>query len=87
MLLVNEDVGHASLVGHLLEGILDRSAVVCASEVSGCVTVLDMGGVQLTDLIQLDDVWLDALLAQQCLGSLAVRAVRLGEDSCEVLSV
>jgi hypothetical protein len=29
VLLVDEDVGHAALVGHLLEGVLDIRAVIC----------------------------------------------------------
>jgi len=35
----------------------------------------------IVDLIQLNDVRLDAHLAQQGLGRLAIRAIRLGEDS------
>ena len=34
----------------------------------------------LTNLVELDDVWLDAHLAQRGLGGLAVWAVALGED-------
>lgn len=39
-----------------------------------------------TDLVQLDDVWLCAHLAQQRLGRFAVWAVRLGED-CDGIAV
>jgi hypothetical protein len=38
-----------------------------------------------TDLVELDDVRLDAQLAQQLLRSLAVRAVALGEDGDGIL--
>jgi hypothetical protein len=37
-----------------------------------------------TDLVELDDVGLCALLAEEGLCGLAVRAVGLGEDSCNV---
>lgn len=37
-----------------------------------------------TNLVELDDEWLDAQLAEEGLGCLAVGAVGLGEDSWEV---
>lgn len=40
-----------------------------------------------TDLVQLNDVGLCALLAEEGLCGLAVGAVRLGEDSCNVAMV
>lgn len=32
VLLVDEDVGHAALVGHFLEGVLNSRAVICNTE-------------------------------------------------------
>lgn len=81
VLLADEDVGHRALLGHLLEGILYRGAVVC---MSGQRMVVDgEGGVRLTNLVELEDEGLCAALAEEALSGLAVRAVRLGEDSCK----
>lgn len=41
---------------------------------------------RLTDLVELNDVWLCAQLAEQRLGSFAVRAVGLGEDGFDIQS-
>ena len=43
-----------------------------------------MGLAEHTDLVELNDVGLCALLAEKSLCGLAVRAVGLGEDSCNV---
>ena len=42
VLLADEDVGHGTLVGHLLEGVLDGGTVICSQRVSMVLLVLDV---------------------------------------------
>ena len=85
MLLVDEDVGHAALAGHLGKSVLDVGTVIYTYKWSAIEFPenADTTGRRLTDLVELKSVELCAGLGQQLLGGLAVRAVRLGEDGCE----
>lgn len=74
MLLANEDVWNRSLVGDLLEGVLDSCAIVYGN-MSVLVYRVSVSRKQHTDLVKLDGVVLCANLAQERLGSLAVWAV------------
>lgn len=47
------------------------------------MVVDDEVGVRLTNLVELEDEGLCAILAEEALSRLAVGAVRLGEDSCK----
>lgn len=85
MLLVDEDVGHAALVGHLLKSVLDVGAIVYTDKRSAINLhrYADIRGRRLTNLVELKSVELGAGLGQKLLGGLAVGAVRLGEDGCK----
>lgn len=85
MLLVDENVGHAALAGHLGKSVLNVGTVICTDGRSALAShkYADTTGRRLTDLVEFKSVELGAGLGQQLLGGLAVRAVRLGEDGCE----
>lgn len=74
MFLADEDVWNRSLVGDLLESVLDGCAVVY-SKMSVVVRYGRVSGIQHTDLVKLDGVVLCTQLAQEGLCSLAVWAV------------
>lgn len=81
VLFCNEDVGDRSLRCDFVEGVLDGRAIVLMQLVCDGLGILKC---RLTDLVELDGVELRALLAQERLGGLAVRAVGFAEDSCDV---
>jgi hypothetical protein len=92
VLLVDVDVGHGALAVELLESILEVAAfgyikrgarsdtTVCSLELVG----MDLGRKWIdtrTDLIELYDLDGGSKLLEGAFGSLAVRAVALGEDN------
>lgn len=92
MLLVDEDVGHRALVSHLLERILNGSAVLCRKgesvsrdykyDAERIARSIGRMARRHTDLVQLNGEVLGAFLGQESLGGLAVGAVGLAEDGC-----
>jgi len=82
VLLVDEDVGHGALLGHLLQSILDGSAVILETGVSSDRNNIQILLARHTDLIKLESEEFGTLLREKSLGGLAVGAVGLGEDSC-----
>lgn len=81
MLLLDEDIRHSPLVGNFLQSGLDIISVGCSRPLAfpqSCYhTRLPRS--KRTNLVQLDGTELGSEFIQQGLGSLAVRAVRLGE--------
>jgi hypothetical protein len=67
VLLADEDVGHGALLGDVLEGVLDRGAVIC-SVLAVALLLLWVRYHVLTNLVELEDVGLCAHLAQKALG-------------------
>ena len=86
MLLSDENVWDGSLVGDICEGVLNGCAIICHIMLVHVYRVTRKCSSH-TDLIKLDGIVLCAHFAQKSLGSFAVRAVRLAEDSYIFTSV
>lgn len=96
MLLPDENIRYRPLVGHFLERILDRSAIIYAQLAhrsslhlppiqSRDLASTRVYGKSLTDLVQLENLKVGAELGQELLAGLAVRAVALAEDGDAVV--
>lgn len=84
----DEDVGDRPLPGHLLEGVLDGASLFQLIEPTGngngnmSLTQRNVrGGYMKSNALEDLDLSILILLGEEALGTLAVRAIRLGKDS------